>query len=69
MADHLLSGEPVNKVWTVIRISEVEGVTIDSLAYVFSTQEKATSWVAKQEPSDRVSWVVDDFEVDEAVPR
>ena len=52
-------------VWLVIRMREVEGITVESVAAVFSAEDKAVAWVCRM-PVDRdVSYYTEDHEVDE----
>jgi hypothetical protein len=53
------------KVWVVVRMREVEGITVESVAGVFSEEALAVEWVCGL-PKDRdISYCTDDFEVDE----
>ncbi len=55
------------RVWIVLRMREIEGVTCESVAGVFSAEALAVEWVCT-EPVDRdVSYCTDDYEVDDLV--
>lgn len=53
------------KVWAVTCVREIDGVSTESLAHIFSTQTKAVDWVQAQTGDG--TYVVDDYDVDDAV--